>query len=199
VTSDHLDLTSDRYYVIILPFVLILLFITLDKLILRHIDLNNHVVSYGLITLVVFWFIYPMYSVQGYLRQALVQGEPTNYNVANSSLYREMSVVKAAQPILASDPSAAVYTNYVGIVWFIFQRPVAELPLEEPSLPREQRIEGLQKYYPNWPPKSGYIVFFTPNQYHYVAPPDEVAAIANLKLLYQDKTGQIYSVQMKLP
>ncbi len=199
VTADHLDLTSDRYYVIILPIVLTFLFITLDKLVFSHLHFDRRLVSFGLIAIVALWFVYPIYSIQEYLRLAVVMGEPTNYNVANSSLFREKSVIKAAQPIFASDPSAAVYTNYVNIVWFIFQRPVAELPLENPGLPREQRIEGLQKYYPNWPPKSGYIIFFAPNQYHYVAPPDEVAAIANLKLIYQDKTGQIYYVQAKSP
>ncbi len=199
VTADHLDLTSDRYYVILLPVVLAFLFLTLDKLVFSHFDFSRRFVSFGLIAAVALWFVYPIYSIQEYLRLAVTMGEPTNYNVANSSLYREMSVVKAAEPILAAEPSARVYTNYVGIVWFIFQHPTSELPFEDPGLPRGQRIAGLQKYYPHWPPESGYVIFFTPNQYHFVAPPDEVAAIANLKLIYQDKTGQIYYVQAKSP
>ena len=36
VTADHLDLTSDRYYVVILPAVVALGFVTLDKLVLVH-------------------------------------------------------------------------------------------------------------------------------------------------------------------
>ena len=36
VTADHLDLTSDRYYVVILPVVVALGLVTLDKLVLSH-------------------------------------------------------------------------------------------------------------------------------------------------------------------
>ena len=36
VTADHLDLTSDRYYVILLPIVVAFLFSVLDALVLSH-------------------------------------------------------------------------------------------------------------------------------------------------------------------
>ena len=36
VTADHLDLTSDRYYIILLPVVLALIGISLDTLVLSH-------------------------------------------------------------------------------------------------------------------------------------------------------------------
>ena len=55
----------------------------------------------------------------------------------------------------------------------------------------------LKENYPNWPMRSGYLIWFTPNQYHHIVAPDELATIANLTLLYQDKTGQIYFVQAK--
>lgn len=199
VTADHLDLTSDRYYVIILPVILVLVFITLDKLVFSHFNFNNRIVSYGLAALVVIWFVYPVYSIQEYIRLALVQGEPTNYNIANSANFREMSVVKAAQKILDADPSAALYSNYLNIVWFIYQRPVTTLPFVDASLPRDQQILSLPSNYPAWPPQSGYIIWFTPNQYRHIAAPDELATIANLKLLYRDKTGQIYYVQARTP
>ncbi len=199
VTADHLDLTSDRYYVIILPFVLVLVLVTLDRLILNHFNPGNRLLRLGIGILLAAWFVFPIYSIQEYLGQALVRGEPTNYNIANSAQYREMTVVKAAQKFLSSDPSATIYTNYVNILWFIYQRPVAELPLEDPSLPREQRLVELQKYYPNWPGQAGYIIWFTPNQYHFVAPPDELMSLTGMKLLFEDKTGQIYYVPAKTP
>jgi hypothetical protein len=195
VTADHLDLTSDRYYVVILPIVLILFFITLDKLVLSHIDLSNHIVKYGLVGVAVLWFAYPLYGLQVYIRQALVQGEPTNYNIANSAQFREMSVVKAAQPILDKDPSALVYSNYINIVWFIYRHPVETLPFEDATLSRDQRLAALKINYPTWPTHDGYIIWFTPNQYHHIVAPDELSTIANLKLLYKDRSGEIYYVQ----
>ncbi len=197
VTADHLDLTSDRYYIVILPAVLAFLFITLDKLVLSHIEFNKPIRSYALTVLGMLWLVYPVYSLQGYVRQAQVQGEPTNYNIANSAQFREMKVVKAAQPFLDQDPSALVYSNYVNIVWFIYHHPVESPPFEDASLPRAQRLAMLKENYPNWPARSGYLIWFTPNQYHHIVAPDELSTIADLTLLYQDKTGQIYFVQAK--
>jgi len=198
ITADHLDLTSDRYYVIIFPAVLAFLFVTLDKLVFSHFDFNNRVANYVVIALVGLWFIYPLYAMQGYLKSALVQGEPSNYNIANSAQYREMGVVKAAQEIISKEPSAALYTNYMNIVWFIYQRPVTQPPFIDSTQSRDERQVALQKYYPGWPgDKPGYIIWFTPNQYHFYAPPDDLSSIADLKLLYQDKTGAIYYVQAK--
>ncbi len=194
VTADHLDLTSDRYYVMILPAAIILLFVTLDRLVLGHFTGSSAAQRYALPAVLLLWFVYPVYSVQAYVREALVRGEPTNYNIANSAAFREMPVVKAAAPILATDPSAPVYSNYVNIVWFLFRHPVRTLPYEDATLPREQRLVALSKNYPGWPPERGYIIWFTPNQYHHIVAPDELVTIADLKLLYSDKTGQIFRV-----
>ncbi len=194
VTADHLDLTSDRYYVVILPVVLAVLFITLDRLVFNHFLIKQVTFRYGLTAFALLWFIYPIYSLHGYLRQAVVQGEPTNYNIANSAQFREMSVVKAAEPILKQDPSALVYSNYINIVWFIYRHPVETLPFEDAGMPHEQRLEVLKKNFSNWPKQGGYIIWFTPNQYHHIAAPDELTSIATLKLIFVDKTGQIYYV-----
>jgi hypothetical protein len=106
-----------------------------------------------------------------------------------------MSVVKVARPILDKDPSALVYTNYINIVWFIYRHPVETLPYEDATLSRDQRLAALKTNYPEWPRHDGYIIWFTPNQYHHIVAPDELSTIANLKLLYKDKTGEIYYVQ----
>jgi hypothetical protein len=196
VTADHLDLTSDRYYVIILPVVLIFLFITFDQLILSHFNLHRPLIPYPLALLILLYFIYPVYSMQGYLRAGWVVGEPSNYNIANSVDFRTRGVTVAGEKILASNPSALLYTNYVNIVWFLFHgHPVMELPFVNPHLSNSERAAALKQDDPNWPPQSGYIIWYEPNQYHNIASPDDLSAIANLKLLYQGKTGSIYYVQ----
>jgi hypothetical protein len=195
VTADHLDLTSDRYYVVIFPVVVVLMLITLEELVFVHFKSGRRPVSILLGGIALLWFAYPIYGVRGYIDQALVQGEPTNYNIANSANFREMSVVKAAQTILDKDRSAMVYSNYLNIVWFIYHHPVQALPFENAGLPRAQRLTALQQNYPEWPQASGYIIWFIPNQYHHIAAPGELAAIANLRLLYADKTGEIYYVE----
>lgn len=195
VTADHLDLTSDRYYVVILPVVLILLFISADRLLFSHFDPGRPLARYFAILLALLYFVYPLYSMQGYLRQAWVVGEPSNYNIANSVDFRTRGVTVAGQKIVSLQPTVMLYTNYVNIVWFLFHgHPVRELPSENPNLPREQRIASLKQHDPNWPPQSGYIIWYEPNQYHNIAGPGDLAAIADLKVLYQGKTGGVYYV-----
>jgi len=197
VTADHLDLTSDRYYVILLPAILALVFCTLDALVLSHLDLHRPQMRWALGIAVAAWLMYPVYSVQEYIGLALKVGEPSNYNIANSAYYREMSLVRTARPILEQDPAAALYSNYLNIVWFIYQRPVMPLPYEDTGLPPEQRRMALQQAYPHWPPQSGYLIWFTPNQYHHIAPPEDLATLADLELLYRDESGAIYFVRRK--
>ncbi len=194
VTADHLDLTSDRYYVVILVAVVAFVLISLDTLVLTHVPRSRPLLMYAP-ALLLLWFIYPLYSMQAYVREALVKGEPSNYNIANSAQFREMKVVKAAESMLADDPGAQLYTNYVNIVWFLFRNPVHTLPFQNETLPRDQQLAELHQYYPNWPPERGYIIWFTPNQYHHIASPDELASIADLKLIYSDKSGQIFLVE----
>jgi hypothetical protein len=194
VTADHLDLTSDRYYIILLPAVLTLIGISLDTLVVSHFAVHRRSALLGLAGLFALWCIYPVFALQSYLRQAVVQGEPTNYNIANSAQFREMSVVKAAENILQADPAALVYSNYVNIVWFIFDHPVQPLPFQDERLSRDERLASLATNYPSWPVGPGYLVWFTPNQYHHIVPPDELATIADLELLFEDETGQVFAV-----
>lgn len=194
VTADHLDLTSDRYYVILLPFVVAMVFTTLDTLVLSRFGGLSGRMPYVLASVLLLWSVYPLYAVQAYLQQAVVQGEPTNYNIANSANFRELSVVKAAEDLLRADRQATIYSNYVNIVWFIFRQPVESLPFEDQSLPREQRLAALERNYPAWPERPGYIIWFTPNQYHHIVAPDELVTIADLELLFEDDTGQIFRV-----
>ena len=194
VTADHLDLTSDRYYILLLPIVLVLIGITLDKLVLSHVERVRPAVFLTLAGLFAVWSIYPVFALHSYLRQALVQGEPTNYNIANSAHFREMSVVKAAEEILRAEPDALVYSNYLNIVWFIFDHPVQALPYQDERLSREARLTSLAINYPGWPDTPGYLVWFTPNQYHHIVAPDELATIADLELLFEDETGQVFAV-----
>ncbi len=199
VTADHLDLTSDRYYVVLLPFVVAFILLTLRTFVVDRARVSTPYRHYVLVGLFALWMLYPLHGMQSYLRQALVQGEPTNYNIANSANFREMSVVRAAVPILATAPQALVYSNYVNIVWFIYGHPVAALPFEDASLSRDQRLAALRSNDPGWPPQPGYIIWFTPNQYHHIAAPDELKTLADMKLLFQDKTGQIYWVSSPTP
>jgi hypothetical protein len=194
-TIDHRDLTSDRYYVIILPAILILLFVTLEHLGVAHLAPDRQLIRHAALGAALLWLVYPVYDLQEYLRSALVNGEPSNYNIYNSRFFNELPLVDVGRDLIQADPQAEIYSNYVNALWFQYRRPIRVLLPVDNELPQEERVALLQLRYPEWPGEAdGYIIWFTPNEYKYLAEPEDLARIADLELIYQDEFGLIYRV-----
>lgn len=195
-TIDHRDLTSDRYYIIIFPLILIFLFLSYEHLVAPF--LSRKVLRVGVLLVSLAWFVYPAYSMQEYLRLALVNGEPSNYNIYNSTHFMDMAVTRKGRQLAAADPGATFYTNYVNLLWFQYQRPIHPLPAVNNDLPQEQRLAILRETYPGWPgDETGYILWYTPNEYKYLAPIEDLKELAHLELIYEDEDGQIYRLSGK--
>lgn len=192
-TIDHRDLTSDRYYVIILPVTLAILFTTLDLLVFNHLDLQSRRAQTTLAVVFAISLVYPVFSVQEYLRKALVQGEPSNYNIDNTAALANLQLFKVAHRIMDDDPSALLGSNYAPIAWFQFQRPMVTMPFQDTSLSQEQKLAALMEDYSWWPGDAPvYVIWFTPNEYVNYAPPENLKVIVDIELLYQNETGQIF-------
>ncbi|HSL44315.1 MAG TPA: hypothetical protein VK897_12835 [Anaerolineales bacterium] len=189
VTADHRDLYSDRYYVILLVPVAILILLTFDTLVLPHLKLSPQQVRAGLILIFLLWAIYPFYSFSEYLREARKLGEPSGANMFNNQTYNEMDVVAEMRRLREIDPDKTFYSNYSDAVWFWTRKPVTPsvIVTEDPALA-----------YAGWPhDKPGYIIWFEPNEYKHYLPPEEIAKFANVELVYQGKGGKIYYVQAR--
>ena len=187
VTGDHRDLFSDRYYVILLVPTAILIFLTFDKLILPHLNLQFRQTQPALVFIFLIWSIYPMYSTGEYLLEAREVGEPSGGNMFNSRVYREMPVVAELQKLRAAQPQATFYSNYVDAVWFYTRQPVSLLPFVDDDAPT---------VYAGWPyDQPGYIIWFEPNEYKHYLAPAKIAEFANVKLIYEGDGGKIYYVQ----
>jgi hypothetical protein len=189
ITQDHRDLFSDRYYVILLVPAAIFIFLTFDKLILPHLNMPLRQVHTALLLIFVLWSVYPVYSTGEYLLEARQQGEPSGANMFNSRVYREMPVVAQMLKIRSEHSAAMFYSNYVDAVWFYTRQPVSLLPFVNDDAPT---------VYAGWPQdKPGYIIWFEPNEYKHYLAPDKIAEFANVRLIYEGKGGQIYSVQAR--
>lgn len=189
ITADHRDLYSDRYYFILLVPILIVLFITFDKLILPHLRLSARQAQTGLVVLFALWSVYPLYTMNEYVREARQEGEPSSVNLFNTRQYNEMDLVAETQQLRERETGAIIYSNYVDAVWFYTRKPVTLLPFvnDDPS-------EG----YGDWPGnKPGYIVWFEPNEYKHYISPAMIEEFAELELVYQGKGGKIYFVQAR--
>ena len=58
-------------------------------------------------------------------------------------------------------------------------------------------VEIREKFH-GWPGnKPGYILWFLPNEFKHVVPPELLAEIADVKLIFASEQGMIYSVKAK--
>ena len=189
VTQDHLDLFSDRYYVILLLPTAIFIFFTFDHLVLPHLRLSLRQLQTAMILLFALWSIYPIYSTAEYLFEAREVGEPSGANMFNNRTYREMPVVAQMLKIKAEQPQATIYSNYVDAVWFYTRTPVSLLPFVK---------DDASIAYAGWPhDRPGYIIWFEPNEYKHYLAPQNIAEFADVQLVYEGKGGQIYYVQAR--
>lgn len=188
ITRDHRYLYSDRYYVILLVPTMIFIFITFDRLIRPHLKFSARQTAYALVVVFALWAVYPLYSTQEYLANAVARGEPSEYNLFNTRAYHEARIVPEMQKLRASQPEAIVYSNYVDAVWFYTRKPVQVLP--------NRNVADLASAYTGWPyDKPGYIVWFKPNEYKHYLSPEELSRFGSLQLIYTDPSGDIYFAQ----
>lgn len=189
ITADHRDLYSDRYYFLLLVPVLIFLLITFDRLILPHLRLLTQQAKFGLVILFALWSVYPLYTMQEYVRESSRDGEPSSYNMFNDRVYNEMDLIAETQKLREREPQAVFYSNYVDAVWFHTRKPMLLLPVV-----KKDPTAG----YGDWPRnKPGYIIWFEPNEYKHYVSPDVIQEFADLKLVYAGKGGKIYYVQKR--
>jgi len=196
-TIDHRDLTSDRYYIILFPILLLFLLLAWEHLVAPRLEgwKTARLLAAGIAAL---WFLYPAFDLQEYLRLSLLNGEPSNYNIYNSSHFAEMRVLREGRRLAQENPSAAIYSNYVNLLWFQYKRPIHVLLPVNNDLPPGQRVALLRQEYPGWPgEQAGYIIWFTPNEYKYLAGPEDLGRLARLRMIYEDENGTIYEVSAK--
>jgi hypothetical protein len=193
-TIDHRDLTSDRYYILLLPVLMVFLLLLWQHLVAPSLE-QSRPLQLASLALVLAWLIYPLFGLQEYLRLSLVNGEPSNYNIYNSRHFTELPVLKEGRRLAAAHPDAVLYSNYVNLLWFQYKRPVHTLLPADQDLDQAARVASLKRDYAGWPgAEDGYIIWFLPNEYKYLAGPEDLSHVANLELLYHDKDGEIYRV-----
>lgn len=185
ITKDHLDLTSDRYYVILLAPTAILMFVTFESLIRPHLKLSPRHAVAALIAAFSLWSAYPVLGMGKYLKNALEIGEPSNYNYYNSGEFRDTEVVAEMIELAEANPGALFYSNYVDAAWFFTRHPVAYLP-------------AVNSTDTDWPhDRPGYLVWFEPNEFKHYLPPEEIGKFADLRLIHRSKSGRIYYVRTR--
>jgi hypothetical protein len=195
VTGDHLDPYSDRYYIGFLASVIVILFISFDILVLPRLRLDMNKSRSILAGLFGIWLLaYPGYSMYKYISASMKDGEASNYNYYNNRVFNENPAIPVIQDLAAKHPEAYFYSNYADGIWFHTRRSAPLMPRSSIDM---DPVE-IKTVYAGWPgDKPGYILWFLPNEFKHVVPPEMLAEIANVRLLFASEQGMIYSVQAR--
>jgi hypothetical protein len=195
VTGDHQDPYSDRYYVGFLASVIVLLFVTLDTLVLPRLRIDVGRSRSIVVILFGIWLvIYPSYSMYKYISASMADGEISNYNYYNRRVYNENPAIPVFNELISEHPEATFYSNYADGMWFHTRRSTLLMPRTSP----EMDMNEIEKNYSGWPgDKPGYILWFLPNIYKHVVPPRLLAEIADVQLIFASEHGMVYSVQAR--
>jgi hypothetical protein len=195
VTGDHQDPYSDRYYVGFLASVIVLLFVTLDTLVIPGLRVDKEKGRKFFASLFGLWLLmYPTFSMVKYISASMVEGEISNYNYYNRRVYNENPAIPMFNELIAEHPDATFYSNYSDGMWFHTRHATILMPRTSPKM---DMVE-IRKNYSGWPgDKPGYILWFLPNEYKHVVPPRLLTEIAEVQLVFASEHGRIYSVQAK--
>lgn len=195
-TLDHKGLESDRYYPGLIVTVLVLVFAGLRELVFPHFGAASGKIRLAILVLFLVWLSYPVFSFYKYARAALVEGEPSISNYYNNRKYAEMPLMEQAARMLESEPGAVFYSNYPDALWFHLRADVDGAPRYAVSNPPEGALDRVLEQIAGWPgDRPGYLVWFTPNIYNHVLPPEDLARVADMQLVYEEDSGQIWEVR----
>lgn len=195
VTRDHLDPYSDRYYVGFLASVIVIVFISLDTLVLSRLRADLPRSRAVVAALFGVWLlVYPAFSMYKYISASMKDGEASNYNYYNNRAFNENPAVPVVKDLVAENPDAYFYSNYADGVWFLTRRSA-------PLMPRsgiEMDLAEVRERFSGWPgDRPGYILWFLPNEFKHVVPPDLLAEIADVELIFASEQGMVYSVRAR--
>lgn len=195
-TINSLDtsyLFYDRYYVIMLAPVLVLLFAVLQELLVARLPGGQTLKVLLLSGVLLVWLAYPLYNLNKELAWSRSEGVVA-YNKYNTRAVRESKIVMVLHRISRKD--GVIYSNYPAEVWFFTRRQALESP--RGSINADFNLDDLMERFQGWPDgRPGYLVWFLPNEYDHVLSPDQLSKLADLKLIYHGKDGEVYRVSAK--
>jgi hypothetical protein len=184
----------DRYYLVLLPPLLILAFAILQALAAERLPRTPGLARLAALAVFAIWLVYPAFNVYKYVVRSLSEGV-TTYNKYNTRQLHEAEIIQAVEEISAHE-HLAIYSNYPAAVWFYTRRGAYNSPRGE--IVRAIDVKEIMKSYKGWPyDQPGYLVWFLPNEYDHVLEPRLLAQLADLRVVYRGDDGLIYHVRAR--
>lgn len=195
LTQDVRFRISDRYQAVLLPSVLVLLFTTLEELVLKGLPEARLRLVCGVLTLLFgLWLVYPAYGTAKYVLQARELGEYT-YNQYTTRQQQEADITAFLQAY-PFEENAVLYANYTPAGWLATRRTTLNAPANDYPLHPER--EHLLANFSGWPAQEpAYLLWFLPNEFDSYYPPEMLAEVARLEQIFKAKDGEVYRVYPK--
>jgi hypothetical protein len=193
-TNDSDYLYFDRYQLVIIVPVIILVF-TLLQIPWNESSLSKlRYFDYLPYALLLVWLAYPLVSEYTYVTVSRTYGV-LDYNLYNTQEIRQQRIFPELQR-LVKEENPVFYSNYPALAWFYTRSTVYYSPRGQRNQPLD--ANRLVKENQGWPgDQPGYLVWFLPNSYHQVLPPNQLSRLAQMHLVYLDRNGKIYHVQAR--
>ncbi len=198
-TQDHIHVLSTRYYPLLMLPVLLLLFATVEKLLLPHLLKKSKIWQWAGVLFLLLWSLYPIRSLYKYVqttRKAEFSWTSKTYQELNwnSTGYHESLILAELVELSQENPEIVIYSNYTDVVWLFTRHSVRMLPTASPDWTEERVIEK----HKNWAyTDSGYIMWFLPNAFEHIVSIETLAKIADIKLVAHDQSGELYIIKTK--
>lgn len=189
ISQHHTELDSDRYYVMIMLPILVLIFSILERLVLPHVKFSSKHIWSGIFIMFVLWSTYPVSRIDKYIRHSQA-GMWHNYNVFNTREYHQSQILAEAKALLAQEPDALVYSNVPHAAWFYLRHPIKTLP----RIQREWGAEEIAQVYKGWPAQPGHLLWLNNDPYERFRNEDFLNSQINMTLLVRADDGRIYSI-----
>jgi hypothetical protein len=142
-------------------------------------------------TLLLVWSAFPIYSDITYVNFSRAYGV-VDYNIYNTREIRQQRIIPKLQQ-LVQEENLVLYSNLPEMAWFYTRSTV----YYSPRGPRNTQLDfdQLVKENAGWPgDQPAYLVWFLPNEYRQILPPNQLSRLAQMNLVYNDPSGKIYQV-----
>jgi hypothetical protein len=193
-SNDSDYLYFDRYQLVILVPVIILAFTILQIPWNESRLAKSRWMSRIPLGLFLIWLAFPIYSVYTYINVSRAYGV-LDYNIYNTQDVRQKRIISKIQQLTQVE-SPILYSNYPAMAWLYTRSTV----YYSPRGPNDQPLDAdrLVKEYQGWPgDQPAYLVWFLPNDYHHILPPNQLSRLAQLNLVYNDPSGKIYQAEAR--
>lgn len=191
------SLGSQRYHIILLPSLLIVLFGLYEELIPPRLGSPSaSIKDWVFIPLLILWLVYPASKIQTYIRDTGINGE-INYNSYNYANIKESDFLRTAEGL---PENQNLYSNYEKAAWFFLRRDIAMVPKIEPKTKKLDPNSVAQFQDSIGPDGGGYIIWFKTINYKDNIPSlNQLNQTIKMDMIFASDIGDVYYIASRNP